>query len=70
MEQQYLADSNTLIDYIGNKMPDSSLLILDSYFNNKLTISIISKIEVPGFNGDPEEQKRLVNFIELSTVLL
>lgn len=34
MEQPYLADSNTLIDCIGNKMPGSSLLILDSYFND------------------------------------
>jgi len=44
MEQRYLADSNTIIDYAGNKMPDKALLILDGYFNDNLTISIISKM--------------------------
>lgn len=32
MEERYLADSNTIIDYVGNKMPDKALLILDGYF--------------------------------------
>ena len=59
MEQRYLADSNTIIDYAGNKMPHRALLVLDSYFNESLTISIISKIEVLGFNGDVQELQRL-----------
>ena len=50
MEQRYLADSNSIIDYVGNKMPDKALLILDGYFNDNVTISIISKIEILGFN--------------------
>ncbi len=69
MEQQYLADSNTIIDYVGNKMPDKALLILDGYFNDNLTISIISKIEVLGFNGDADELKRLTDFIGLADIV-
>ncbi len=69
MEQQYLADSNTIIDYISNKMHDKASLILDGYFNDNLTISIISKIEVLGFNGEDDELKRLADFIDLATVI-
>lgn len=69
MEQQYLADSNTIIDYAGNKMPDKALLILDGYFNDVLTISIISKIEVLGFNGNADELKRLADFIGLANIV-
>ena len=69
MAQQYLADSNTIIDYIGNKMPDKAMQVLDEYFNSSLIISVISKIEVLGFNDQEEELTRLSNFIELSQVL-
>ena len=68
MEQRYLADSNTIIDYIANKMPDKALLVLDGYFNDNLVISIISKIEVLGFNGEVSELKRLSDFIGLANI--
>lgn len=69
MEQRYLADSNTIIDYVGNKIPDTALLVLDAYFDDNLTISIISKIEVLGFNGEDDELKRLADFIALASVV-
>ena len=69
MAQQYLADSNTIIDYVGNKMPEDALLLFDGYFNNSIIISIISKIEVLGFNGNPDELKHLANFINLADII-
>jgi predicted nucleic acid-binding protein len=69
MEQQYLADSNTIIDYVGNKMPVKASIILDGYFDVGLTISIISKIEVLGFNGNADELKRLADFIGLANIV-
>lgn len=69
MEQRYLADSNTIIDYVGNKMPDTALLVLDGYFDDNLTISIISKIEVLGFNGENDELHNLVHFIALASIV-
>lgn len=69
MEQQYLVDSNTIIDYVGNKMPDKSLLILDGYFNDNFSLSIISKIEVLGFNDSSDELKRLADFIDLANII-
>lgn len=68
MEQRYLADSNTIIDYVGNKIPEKALLVLDGFFDDNLVISIISKIEVLGFNGDAPELKRLGDFIGLATI--
>lgn len=69
MEQRYLADSNIIIDYVGNRMPDKALHILDVYFNDNLTISIISKIEVLGFNGNDNELKRVAEFIALANIV-
>ena len=69
MEQQFLVDSNTIIDYVGNKIPEASSLILDTYFNDNLSVSIISKIEVLGFNDNYEEIKKLNEFIELANIL-
>jgi predicted nucleic acid-binding protein len=63
MEQRFLADSNTIIDYIGNRMPQSALPTLDGYFNEGFAVSIISKIEVLGFNADEDELERLASFI-------
>lgn len=69
MEQRYLADSNTIIDYVGNKMPDTALLVLDGYFDDNLSISIVSKIEVLGFNGEEDELKSLADFIALTSIV-
>jgi len=69
MEQQYLVDSNTIIDYVGNKMPDKSLLLLDGYFNANFSLSIISKIEVLGFTDSSDELKRLADFIDLANII-
>ncbi len=69
MEQQYLVDSNTIIDYVGNKIPDKSLLLLDGYFNDNFSLSIISKIEVLGFNDSSDELKRLADFIDLANII-
>ena len=68
MEQQYLADSNTIIDYVGNKMPENILVVLDGYFNNNLAVSIITKIEVLEFKGNEDELKKLNDFIGLANI--
>lgn len=69
MEQQYLADSNCIIDYVGNKLPEKAALVLDGYFNVGFTISIISKIEVIGFNLQYDELEKLVDFIALANLV-
>jgi predicted nucleic acid-binding protein len=68
MEQRYLADSNTIIDYVGNKMPENALRSLDGYFNDSLNLSVITKVEVLGFNGNENEMKSLADFIALGII--
>jgi predicted nucleic acid-binding protein len=68
MEQRYLADSNTIIDYVGNKMPQTALRTLDGYFNDSLNLSVITKVEVLGFNGNENEMKSLADFIALGII--
>lgn len=62
-------DSNTIIDYVGNKIPEKPALVLDGYFNDGFAVSIVSKIEVLGFNGNGTELKRLSEFIALGSII-
>ena len=66
MGQEYILDTNTVIDYIGNKLPDAALLAIDSIINQKFYTSIIVKIEVLGFNGNIDEMQKLKDFLFLA----
>jgi hypothetical protein len=68
MGQRFLIDSNTIIDYTGSKMPEKALQKLDSYFNEDLNISIISKIEVLGFNAPENELLLVTQFLSFATI--
>ena len=41
---------------------------MDSLINDNLTTSIVVKIDVLGFNGDPDEMKKLNDFLGLATI--
>ena len=53
MGQSYLMDSNTLIDYLGNKIPTNGTSFIDSLYPR---ISVISKIEILGWHKATKEQ--------------
>ncbi|MBC3785588.1 hypothetical protein FHK02_2055 [Spirosoma sp. LMG 31448] len=40
---------------------------MDNLLNDELTTSIVVKIEVLGFDGDPEEMQKLNDFLGLAT---
>lgn len=68
--RMYLLDSNTIIDYLAAKLPSSSMLKLHDIVNNGLFISLISQIEVLGFNtGRADVDSRNEAFIELAEIL-
>jgi len=70
MEQsQYLIDSNAVIDYLGKKLPDTGMDFMDHIIDAVPNVSIISKIEVLGFNAPYQHYQLLTNFIEDATVL-
>ncbi|MGA0559150.1 type II toxin-antitoxin system VapC family toxin [Larkinella sp. VNQ87] len=63
----YLLDSNIIIDYLAGKLPVSSMLRMHEVVNNGFFISIISRIEVLGFNtGNNEVDAQNEAFIELA----
>lgn len=69
MEQQYLIDSNAVIDYLGSKFTDSGMSFMNNIINASPNVSVITRIEVLGFNGPKEYQNLLVNFINDINVL-
>ena len=46
MGEKYLIDTSTLIKYIKNTLPQSSLNFLDDEFNRAINLSIVTKVEV------------------------
>lgn len=64
-----LVDSNVIIDYVSNRIPEKSANQLDIYFNSCFSVSIITKIEVLGFNTQEYELEQLESFIQLSSIV-
>ncbi len=64
MEQpQYLMDTNVVIDYLGNKLPASSMDFMNDVIDAVPHISVITKIEVLGFNAPEQHYTILSDFI-------
>jgi hypothetical protein len=60
MEQpQYLIDTNAVIDYLGQKMPTAGMLFMNAVIDAIPSVSVITKIEVLGFNAASEYYKLL-----------
>lgn len=62
-ERQYLIDTNAVIDYLGNKLPPAGMTFMNAIVDAIPNISIITKIEVLGFNASKEHYEILSNFI-------
>jgi predicted nucleic acid-binding protein len=69
MGMNMLVDSNVIIDYVSNRIPEKSAKQLDIYFNSNFSVSIISKIEVLGFNTLDYEMEQLESFIQLNLIV-
>ncbi len=70
MEQQsYLIDTNSIIDYLGIKIPNSGMDFISSIIDEVPKVSIITKIEVLGFNAPENHYKLLKDFMNDSIVL-
>lgn len=70
MEQtRYLVDTNAVIDYLGNKLPSSGMEFMNSLVDSNLYISVISKIELLGFNAPNPHYQVLEEFVSDATIL-
>ncbi|MBK9018321.1 MAG: type II toxin-antitoxin system VapC family toxin [Saprospiraceae bacterium] len=67
----HLIDSNAVIEFLGGMFPPAGSQWLEALVdNNHHRLSIINRIELLGFNGNPSEMKVLSDFIGSSDVLL
>lgn len=69
MGQQYLIDSNVVIDYLCGKISEKGMLFMNQIINDIPSISVITKIEVLGYKTTHEAYQLLSEFVEDSIVL-
>jgi len=70
MEQQnYLIDTNVVIDYLGNKIYHNGMQFMNTVIDAVPNISVITKIEVLGFNTTKTEYQLLTDFMDDANVI-
>lgn len=70
MEQpRYLIDTNAVIDYLGKKLPSDSMQFMHSIIDAIPNVSVITKIEVLGYNAPEEHTSLLTSFMSDAMVL-
>ena len=68
MEKRYLIDSNVVIGYLDNKLPEHGMALMNPVIDDIPNISIITKIEVLRFNTSTGAYKILEDFINESAI--
>lgn len=69
MGKKYILDTNAIIDFVGDKLPQAAAFEMDKIIDIELNTSIIVKIEVLGFNGDPLEMQKIEDFLTYANIL-
>ena len=70
MGKKFLIDTNILIYYFDNLIPEYSEQIVDDIFIDSFNISIISKIEFLGWHKFSDEQyEKAINFLNGATII-
>jgi predicted nucleic acid-binding protein len=70
MEQAcYLIDTNVVIDYLGEKLPENGMNFMNNIIDVVPNVSVITKIEVLRFNAPVEHYRLLTNFINDAAIL-
>ncbi len=65
MDNKYLIDTNIIIYYLNNNIPDKEIDKIEKIFEVSFNISTISKIEVLGWHRITRtEKKRIENFLD------
>ncbi len=69
MGKIYLIDTNVIIDYTSNLLPEAAIDFVEHLFENEFQISNITFIETLGFNEKPDKLQQLEAFLDLATVI-
>ncbi|GAC1311328.1 MAG: type II toxin-antitoxin system VapC family toxin [Mucilaginibacter sp.] len=65
----YVIDSNAVIDYLSGQIPIGGMSFMNNIINDTPVISIMTQIEVLGFNNPIEIEALLNEFIDYSLVI-
>lgn len=68
-QEQYLLDSNAIIDYLNKKLPIDGMVFMNLVVDKIPTISVISQIEVLGFKTPPEDAQLLNDFMDVAQII-
>jgi predicted nucleic acid-binding protein len=63
MGKRYLLDTNTVLDYMGNKLPGKAKNLIAQIIDDEINLSVINKIELLGFS---KVEQDLVDFVACS----
>jgi predicted nucleic acid-binding protein len=66
---EYLIDSNIIIDYFSGLLPDTGQRLINSIVDKIPSISVITKIEVLGFNMAEVHERLFIDFVNDSNVI-
>ncbi|MDR3269785.1 MAG: type II toxin-antitoxin system VapC family toxin [Tannerella sp.] len=69
MGQEYLIDSNVIIDYTSERIPSKGSDFVEEIFEQQFLISVIVEIEVLGFGDIPRKMAALEEFLEMACVI-
>ncbi len=65
MGQKYLLDTNVILDFMGNKLPVKSKVLLSEIIDDQINLSAVNKMELLGFAKVEQEIVDFVNFSEV-----
>jgi hypothetical protein len=65
MGKRYLLDTNTALDYMGNKLPGKAKSALAQIIDDEINLSVINKIELLGFS---KVEQDLIDFVNCSNI--
>ncbi|MFO7658271.1 MAG: type II toxin-antitoxin system VapC family toxin [Bacteroidales bacterium] len=65
MGKRYLLDTNTVLDYMGNKLPGKAKKALAQIIDDEINLSVINKIELLGFS---KVEQDLIDFVSCSNI--
>jgi len=65
MGKRYLLDTNTVLDYMGSKLPANAKTTLAHIIDDEINLSVINKIELLGFL---KVEQDLIDFVSCSNI--
>jgi predicted nucleic acid-binding protein len=65
----YVIDSNVVIDYMSGQLSENAMLFMNDVINATPIMSIMTQIEVLGFNNPPDIETFLNEFINASSII-